>query len=165
MHVRLCDVLDHHRDVPVPGTYGLVVRSRHEASVFVYECNRVDRSQVLVIFLGYLSTVNVILVMASMRPRSLHVYEVPYLNNLLVGHACKEDVLLVFIWVELDAIWDFAIPESSNAFSCLRIPEFHHSIETAREESSSIIGKRKVFDGFGVTNECPQTISSGIYVP
>lgn len=61
VHVRLCDVLDDNRDVEVPGADGLVIGGRHEPPVFVNEGDRVHGSQMLVVFLRYLSRVHVVL--------------------------------------------------------------------------------------------------------
>lgn len=55
MHVRLGDVLDDDGDIKIPGSDGLVIGSRDEASVLVHECNRVDGSKVLVVLLSDLS--------------------------------------------------------------------------------------------------------------
>ena len=44
VHVRLCDILDDNRNVIVPCANRLVIRGSYKSPVFVYECNRIDRS-------------------------------------------------------------------------------------------------------------------------
>lgn len=61
MHIRFGDVLDHNRDIIVPCTDRLIVRRRDETSVVVDESNRVDRSQMLVVFLRDFGGVHVVL--------------------------------------------------------------------------------------------------------
>lgn len=66
VHMGFCDVLDHDWDIVVPRSDGFIVRRRDETSIFVDERNRVDGTQVLVVFLGDLSRVHVILVAAGL---------------------------------------------------------------------------------------------------
>ena len=61
VHERLGDVLDYNRDVIVPCANRFVIRGSHKSPVFVYECNRIDRSQMLVVFLYDLARVDVVL--------------------------------------------------------------------------------------------------------
>ena len=61
MHMRLGNILDHNRDVPVPGTDCLVIRSGDETLVVVDEGDCVHRAQMLVILLRDLPAVDVIL--------------------------------------------------------------------------------------------------------
>lgn len=63
----------------------------------------------LVIFLGNLTRVHVVLdILSAPEIAGIH-YSPTHLDNLLVTHTSKEDVLLVFIGVELDDIWYFTI--------------------------------------------------------
>ena len=59
--MRLSDVLDDYGDVKVPGPDRLVVGGCYETSVLVDEGNRVDGSEVLVVFLRNFAGVHVIL--------------------------------------------------------------------------------------------------------
>lgn len=61
VHVRLGDVLDDYWDIVVPCTDRLIVRSSHESPVLVYECDGVDRSKMLVVFLDDFGSVHIIL--------------------------------------------------------------------------------------------------------
>ena len=61
MHVWLCDVFDHNRDVEIPGSYCLVIRGRDKPSVFVYKRDSIHWSQMLVILLRDFSRVHVVL--------------------------------------------------------------------------------------------------------
>lgn len=109
MHMRLCDILDDDRDIIVPCANGLVVGCGDETSVLVDERDTVHRPKMLVIFLGNLTRVHVVLDILS-APKIAPVYCSPtHLDDLLIAHTSKEDVLLVFIGVELDDIWYFTI--------------------------------------------------------
>lgn len=61
MHVRFSNVLDHDGDIEVPCPYGLVIRRRDKATVFINEGDSVHRPQMLVVFLGNLTRVHIIL--------------------------------------------------------------------------------------------------------
>ena len=61
VHVWLCNVLDHHGDIIVPCADRLVIRGCHEPPVLVYEGDRVDRAQMLIILLCDLSRVHIVL--------------------------------------------------------------------------------------------------------
>lgn len=61
VHVRLGDVFDDDRDVVVPGADSFVIRSCDEPSILVDKCDRIYRTQVLVIFLSDFTTVHIIL--------------------------------------------------------------------------------------------------------
>ena len=61
VHEGLGDVLDYNRNVIVPCANRLVIRGSHKSPVFVYECNRIDRSQMLVVFLYNLSRIDIVL--------------------------------------------------------------------------------------------------------
>lgn len=61
MHIGLGNVLDHHRNIVIPNTNRFVVRSRNEPAVFVDKRDGVNRSQMLIIFLGYLSGIHIVL--------------------------------------------------------------------------------------------------------
>ena len=61
MHVRLCDIFDHNRNVKVPCPDRLVVRSGHKSPIFVNECDGVHWSQMLIVFLSDLTAVDIVL--------------------------------------------------------------------------------------------------------
>ena len=61
VHVWLCNVLDHDRDVEVPCTDGLVVGGRYEPSVFIHERDCIHGTQMLIILLCDLARVDVVL--------------------------------------------------------------------------------------------------------
>lgn len=61
MHVRLGDVLDDDRDIEIPSSDRLVIRSCYEPSIFVDERNRIDRAKMLVVFLSNFSGIHIIL--------------------------------------------------------------------------------------------------------
>lgn len=61
MHMWLCDVFDHNRNVKVPCSDRLVVRSGHKSPIFVNECDGVHRSQMLIVFLSDLAAVDIVL--------------------------------------------------------------------------------------------------------
>ena len=61
MHVRLCNVLDDDGDIEIPCSNRLVVGSGHESAILVHKGDRIDRSQMLVIFLRYLTGIDVVL--------------------------------------------------------------------------------------------------------
>ena len=88
-----------------------------------------------------------------------------YLDDLLVGHTGQEDVLLVLVGMEPDNVWDLAVTEPLQTLSGLRVPEFHLTVVTARQELPSIIRESHVLDGLHMPMECPQAISMCIHVP
>ncbi len=51
MHVRLSNVLDHDRDIVIPRPNTLVVGCSHETSVIVHPGNRIDGTEMLIVFL------------------------------------------------------------------------------------------------------------------
>ena len=59
VHRRVRDVLDVHRDVPLPDSQTLVVRGAHEAPVVVHEGDAVDGAQVAVVLLDDVPTPSV----------------------------------------------------------------------------------------------------------
>jgi hypothetical protein len=61
VHMWLGDVLDHHRDIEIPGTDRFVIRRRDEPPVVVDEGDRVHGTQVLVVLLSDLARVHVVL--------------------------------------------------------------------------------------------------------
>ena len=61
VHVRLGDVFDDDWNVKFPCANGLVVRGRDKAPIIVHKGDRIDRSQMLVIFLRYLTGIDVVL--------------------------------------------------------------------------------------------------------
>jgi hypothetical protein len=69
VHVWLRDVFNHNRNVEVPSSDRLVIRSRHESPIFVDKCDSVHWSQVLVVFLGDLAVVDIVLTKGLGTPR------------------------------------------------------------------------------------------------
>jgi hypothetical protein len=61
VHMWLCDVFNHDRNVKIPCSDRLVVGSRHKSPIFVDKRNSVHWSQVLIVFLGDLTTVDIVL--------------------------------------------------------------------------------------------------------
>lgn len=61
VHGRFGDVLDDDRNVVIPHTHSFVVRSGDESSIVVDKVDGVDRSQMLVVFLGDFSGIHVVL--------------------------------------------------------------------------------------------------------
>lgn len=61
MHERLSDVLDDNRNVKIPCTDSLVIRRRDEPSILVDESDGIHGTQMLVIFLGDLTSIYVVL--------------------------------------------------------------------------------------------------------
>jgi hypothetical protein len=121
MHVRFCNVLDDNGDVKVPCTDCLVIRSSNKSTIFINKSDSVDGTQMLVVLLGNLASVNVIL-----KTLSAKVYYAQrirsYLNNLLVGHSSQEYMLLVLIWMELDDIRYLPIAKPLQTLTRLSIP-------------------------------------------
>ena len=60
-HVGLCNILDYNRNVVVPNSHRLVIRGRRESAVVIDECDRVDRSEMLVVLLGDLTSTHIVL--------------------------------------------------------------------------------------------------------
>jgi hypothetical protein len=106
-----------------------------------------------------------------------------HLNDLLVGHAREEDVVVVR--VELDAIRDLAVRERLLASACnnqtrqlsepsarkqfrrtrLGIPKLHLSIEGCTEELSTIVVESDVVNGLRVAHERAKTLALVVDVP
>jgi hypothetical protein len=61
MHVGLGDVFDDHRDVVVPTTYRLVVRSGDKSAIIIHKGNGVDWAEMLIIGLDNLVRAQVVL--------------------------------------------------------------------------------------------------------
>lgn len=61
MHVRLCDVLDDDGDIEIPCSNRLVIGGGHESAILVDKGDRIDRPQMLVILLRYLSGIDIVL--------------------------------------------------------------------------------------------------------
>lgn len=130
MHMGLGDVLDHDRDIEVPGSYRFIIRGRDKPSVFVNEGNRVHRPQVLIVLLCDFTRVHIILqrslISQSRKPTTddcgAHLY------NLLVGHASQENMLLVLVGMEAHNVRNLAIAKAFQALTCLRVPELHLTV-------------------------------------
>lgn len=73
VHVWFGNVFDHDGNIVIPTTYRLVVRSGYETSILVYERNRVDGSQVLIICLDDLIRTQVVLLI-SLRATNEEAY-------------------------------------------------------------------------------------------
>ena len=57
----LCDVFNHDRNVEIPCSDRLVVGSRDKSPIFVDKRDSVHWPQVLIVFLGDLTTVDIVL--------------------------------------------------------------------------------------------------------
>jgi hypothetical protein len=112
---------------------------------FVTECNRVDRAQVMIVFLDHLATSCVIL------------------HNLLVGHTSQE--LVRHAWIDTNHMRRLSSSELVETFSSLRIPHLHIAIVTGRNEFCSVRGKIDVVHRLGMPRKCPQKLSLVVYVP
>ena len=110
----------------------LIVTRCYESSVLVAECDGVDRTQMVIIFLHRL---------LSIRPYIK-------LHNLLVTHTRQE--LMRHARIPPHHMRRRARAESRNASTCLSIPLLHLAIETARQEVCPRRRKVNVCDGFGV---------------
>lgn len=64
-----------------------------------------------------------------------------HLYDLLIGHTCQEDVLLVLIRMEADDVWYLSVTESFQALPSLGVPELHRPVVTARQELATIVRK------------------------
>jgi hypothetical protein len=126
----LRDVLDHDRDIIIPCSDGLIVRRRYKPTIFVDKRDRVDRAQVLIIFLGDLSRVHVILVAASITSIIDQDRRKTNLNYLFVRHTSEENMLFVFVRVEAHDIGSLAITKPLETLAGLSIPQFHLAIIT-----------------------------------
>jgi len=124
MHVGFRDIFDHHGNIIIPCAYGLVVRGSNKPSVFIHEGDGINRAQVLVVLLCDFTGVHVIL-QGGVNSAAAPVCKSKTwtcLDDLLVGHARQKYVLLVFIRVESDDVWDFAIAKTFQALASLGVP-------------------------------------------
>lgn len=120
--MRFCDVLYHDRNIVIPSTDGLIVRRRDKPSVLVHKSDSIDRTQMLVILLGYLPRIHVILhgrIQWSIEPETRSR---TYLNNLLIRHTSEEYVLFVLIRMEAHNVGSLAVTESLKTLAGLSIP-------------------------------------------
>jgi hypothetical protein len=101
MHMRFGDILDYNRNIIVPSTDCLVVRGSYEPSVLIDERDSVYRAEMLIIFLNDLRGIHVVLsnISSSGRFRKKR-WGNANLNDLLVRHTSKENVLLILIRME-----------------------------------------------------------------
>lgn len=88
-----------------------------------------------------------------------------YLDDLLVGHAGEEDVLLVVVGVKADDVGGLAVAEALETLAGLGVPELHLTIVAAGKEAFAVVGKGDVLDGLDVAVERAKTIAVGVHVP
>jgi len=120
VHIRLCDVFDHDRNVEVPGSDRFVIGRRHKPSVLVHKGDGIDRSQMLIIFLRDFPRVYIILL--KLAGLLCIVKLSPHLDDFLVHHAGQENVLLVVVWMESEDMGHFPIGEVFQALACFCVP-------------------------------------------
>ena len=137
MHVGFGNVLDHDGYIVVPRPDGFIVRGSDKAAVFVDKGDRVDGSQVLVVFLGDVARIHVVLVGTGQLP--LRGGDKAYLNDLLVGHASEKDVLLVIIGVEADDVGGLAVAESLETLTGLGVPQLDLTIVATGQELGAVV--------------------------
>ena len=87
------------------------------------------------------------------------------MDDILVRHTSEEDVLFVFVRMELDNVGDLTVAEPLDALACLCVPQLDLTVVAAREESSPVIGEGQIFDMFHVPVERSQTITMRVHVP
>jgi len=61
MHVGFCNVLDDDGYVIVPGADSFIVRGGDKPTIFVDKCDRIDGTQVLVVFLRDVARIHIVL--------------------------------------------------------------------------------------------------------
>ena len=87
------------------------------------------------------------------------------LKNFPVAAASQENILLVFCWMELNAVGCALIGEASDYFASLGVPQLNYFIKTGRQESSAIICEADVLDSFLVPHVSPYTLTMGQNIP
>lgn len=121
VHVGFGNVLDHNRNIIVPYTDRFVVRSGDKPPIFVNECDRVYRSQMLIILLRDFPRIHIVLLSISEHVPGREG-GVTHLNNLLVRHASEKYMLLIPIRMEFYTVWNLAIAETLQALACFGVP-------------------------------------------
>lgn len=101
----------------------------------------------------------------SLHPKHTGSRERTHLNNLFVRHTSQENMLFIFIRVELYAIWDLPITEPLQALPCFCVPKFHLAVISTGKESSAIIVETEILNSLYVSMECSQTILVSVDVP
>ena len=87
------------------------------------------------------------------------------LEDLLVGAASEEDVLLVISWVELDTEWHSLVGEGLDHFACLGVPQLYDSVKTCTEEPLAIVCEADISDCFLVAYVSSHTLTVSGHVP
>jgi len=77
------------------------------------------------------------------------------LQDLLVCTPCKEDVLLVFSWMEFDTERSLPISETSDNFTSLSVPKLNDLVKRSTEELLSIVGKLNITHCFSMAHVGP----------
>ena len=147
MHIWLTDVLGYHWNTKLPHIHLLVICGRDEPSAILNECDRIDRTQMLLVLLHNFLRVGV------------------ELKDLFIGATRKEYVLLVLCWVELHTKWRSSIREAADYFSSLGVPQIDQFIEASAQEFSTIIRVADITDGFCVALVCSDTFSVSCSIP
>lgn len=147
VHVRLGNVLDHDRDIKLPGTHRLVVRGRHEPAVVVHECDGVDRAQMLVVLLRDIAGLRIVL------------------DDLLVGAADQKGALLARFRVERHAVRDLAEVEGPDALARLGVPQLDKAVVTRTQKLAAVVIEGQVAHGLAVAMDGAQQTAVVVYVP
>jgi hypothetical protein len=77
------------------------------------------------------------------------------LQDFLVCTPCKEDVLLVFSWMEFDTERSLPISETSDNFTSLSVPKLNDLVKRSTEELLSIVGKLNITHCFSMAHVRP----------
>lgn len=131
MHVRFSDVFNHNGDIIIPCSDGFVVRGCDEPSILVNECNGIYRTQVLIVFLCDFTRVHVILTMCKLKEFENKRSDTN-LNNLLIRHSGKEDMLFVLVWMESYDVRNLPIAKPFDTLTGFSVPQLDRSVVTAR---------------------------------
>jgi hypothetical protein len=74
-------------------------------------------------------------------------------------------MLLIIIWMKSDNVGNFSVAKPFQALTGFRIPEFHLTIISARQESTPVIGEREILDRLHMTVERAKAVLMSINVP
>lgn len=77
------------------------------------------------------------------------------LKDFLVSTPCKEDVLLIFCWMEFDTEGSLPISKTSDNFTSLGVPKLNDLVKSSTEELLSIVGKLNITYCFSMAHVRP----------
>lgn len=112
---------------------------------FIAECYRIDRTEMMIVFLHHLSASCIVL------------------QDLFVGHAGQE--LVRYAGIDAHNMWSLSAGELVQAFPSLRVPKLHIPIIARRDELRSVWCEVDVVDRLVMARKCPQEFSLVVYVP